>query len=70
MIKGYKYNGFAVDIWSTGIILFGMLCGYLPFEERDSRALFKKIVKCKVVCHKFLSNKCTKFVKKNFGGKS
>ena len=64
MIKGYKYNGFAVDIWSTGIILFGMLCGYLPFEERDSRALFKKIVKCKVVYPKFLSNNAQNLLKK------
>ena len=56
MIKGYKYNGFAVDIWTTGIILYGMLCGYLPFEEKDTKALFKKIVKCKVIYPKYISN--------------
>ena len=27
MIKGQKYNGFKIDIWSTGIILYAMLCG-------------------------------------------
>jgi serine/threonine protein kinase len=64
MIKGYKYNGFAVDIWSTGIILFGMLCGYLPFEERDSKALFKKIIKCKVIYPKFLSLNSKNLLKK------
>ena len=64
MIKGYKYNGFAVDIWSTGIILFGMLCGYLPFEERDNKALFKKIIKCKVVYPKFLSLNAQNLLKK------
>ena len=56
MIKGYKYNGFAVDIWTTGIILYGMLCGYLPFEEKDTKALFKKIIKCKVIYPKYVSN--------------
>ena len=56
MIKGYKYNGFAVDIWTTGIILYGMLCGYLPFEEKETKALFKKIIKCKVVYPKYVSN--------------
>ena len=25
---GKKYNGVEVDIWSSGIILFAMICGY------------------------------------------
>ena len=32
MIRGEEYNGADNDIWATGIILFAMLCGYLPFE--------------------------------------
>jgi len=32
MILGKKYSGLLVDIWSTGIILYAMACGYLPFE--------------------------------------
>jgi 5'-AMP-activated protein kinase catalytic alpha subunit len=28
MIAGKKYNGVEVDIWSSGIILFAMICGY------------------------------------------
>ena len=64
MIKGYKYNGFAVDIWSTGIILYAMLCGYLPFEERDNKALFKKIIKCKVVYPKFISANAKSLLKR------
>ena len=64
MIKGYRYNGFAVDIWSTGIILYAMLCGYLPFEERNNKALFKKIIKCKVVYPKFISPNAQSLLKK------
>ena len=64
MIKGYRYNGFAVDIWSTGIILYAMLCGYLPFEERDNKALFKKIIKCKVIYPKFISENPKNLIKK------
>jgi len=32
MIEGKSYQPVMVDIWSCGIILFAMLCGYLPFE--------------------------------------
>ena len=64
MIKGYKYNGFAVDIWTTGIILYGMLCGYLPFEEKDTKALFKKIIKCRVIYPKYISNNAQSLLRK------
>ena len=48
MIKGQQYNGFLSDIWSCGIILYVMLCGYLPFDGFTNNDLFKKILKCKV----------------------
>ena len=48
MVSGHKYNGFRIDIWSTGIILYAMLCGYLPFEDKDNEVLFKTILECNV----------------------
>ena len=54
MVAGKKYNGFKIDIWSTGIILFAMLCGYLPFEDKDNDALFEKILECKLVFPKYI----------------
>lgn len=44
MVSGKSYNGFYIDVWSTGIILFAMMCGYLPFEDPDNDVLFKKIL--------------------------
>ena len=46
MVKGDKYNGFKIDVWSTGIVLFALVCGYLPFEDPDNYKLYKKILKC------------------------
>ena len=48
IIKGEKYNGFKIDIWSTGIILYAMLCGYLPFEDNDKDNLLKKIMESNI----------------------
>ena len=45
MIVGQSYDGSKVDVWSCGIILFAMVCGYLPFEDPDTHELYKKIKK-------------------------
>jgi 5'-AMP-activated protein kinase catalytic alpha subunit len=44
MIAGKKYNGTNVDLWSCGVILFALICGYLPFEDPDTSKLYKKIL--------------------------
>ena len=54
MVSGKKYNGFKIDVWSTGIILYAMLCGYLPFEDKDNDILFEKILECKLIFPKYI----------------
>lgn len=44
MIAGKKYVGLRVDIWSAGVILYAMICGYLPFDDPDTQLLYKKIM--------------------------
>ena len=55
MVSGKKYDGIKIDIWSTGIILFAMLCGYLPFEDKDNDILFEKILECKLFFPKYVT---------------
>jgi len=64
MVGGNKYNGFYIDIWTIGIILFAMMCGYLPFEDKNNDILFKQILKCKLDYPKHLSEMAKDIMKK------
>ena len=55
MVSGFRYDGYKIDIWSSGVILFAMLCGYLPFEHKNNKILFQKILECKVKLPNHLS---------------
>ena len=44
MIAGKKYFGPLADLWSIGVILFALVCGFLPFEDANTATLYKKIL--------------------------
>jgi len=55
MIAGKRYHGLGSDIWSCGIILYAMTCGYLPFEDPNTNKLYKKILACDYKIPGFIS---------------
>ena len=56
ILKGFPYNGFKTDIWCCGIILYAMLCGYLPFDGDDNQEIFQSIVECEPEFPDFLED--------------
>ena len=64
MIKGQRYMGRCVDIWSCGVILYALLCGYLPFEDGNTSKLYDKIIHGQYTIPSHVSNEATDLIQK------
>ena len=64
MIAGKRYHGLQTDIWSSGVVFYAMVAGYLPFEDPKTSNLYKKIMAADYQMPKFLSPECKDFVQK------
>ena len=66
IINCKEYDGFKTDVWCCGVILYAMLCGFLPFEGENDTELFKSIVECDPEIPRELSKESRKLIRKIF----
>lgn len=62
LIKGLEYVGQKADIWSSGVVLFTLLCGHLPFEDSNTQSLYQKILNARYKFTCFLSKEAQTLV--------
>uniref|UniRef100_A0AAQ4NPM1 Maternal embryonic leucine zipper kinase n=1 Tax=Gasterosteus aculeatus aculeatus TaxID=481459 RepID=A0AAQ4NPM1_GASAC len=55
LIQGKSYIGSEADVWSMGVLLFALLCGYLPFDDDNCMVLYRKITRGKYDNPRWLS---------------
>ncbi|XP_070683588.1 maternal embryonic leucine zipper kinase [Pempheris klunzingeri] len=55
LIQGKAYIGSEADVWSMGVLLFALLCGYLPFDDDNCMVLYRKISRGKYDNPRWLS---------------
>ncbi|KAL2340595.1 hypothetical protein Fmac_008535 [Flemingia macrophylla] len=49
------YDGAKVDLWSCGVVLFVLMAGYLPFQDQNVMAMYKKIYRGEFRCPRWFS---------------
>lgn len=64
VISGKLYAGPEVDVWSSGVILYVMLCRRLPFDDESIPVLFKNISNGIYTLPKFLSPGAANLIKR------
>ncbi|KAJ5074019.1 serine/threonine-protein kinase brsk2 [Anaeramoeba ignava] len=63
VIEGIEYDGTKSDIWSCGVILYGLLTGKLPFDGESIKDVLLKVVDAKYTIPENLSPEKKELIK-------
>ena len=55
LITGNPYLGTEADVWSLGVLLYALLCGFLPFDDDNTAYLYRLIQRGKYEIPTWLS---------------
>ncbi|KAL8063547.1 hypothetical protein ABFX02_01G033200 [Erythranthe guttata] len=56
------YDGAKADIWSCGVVLYVLLAGFLPFQDENLAAMYRKIYKAEYECPPWFSAEAKRLI--------
>ncbi|KAF3942379.1 hypothetical protein ABW19_dt0204774 [Dactylella cylindrospora] len=62
VIRNLPYKGSAADIWSSGVILYGMLAHELPFDNSDVGVILTRVLRGLYSIPQFFSSEASNLV--------
>ncbi|KAK6526665.1 hypothetical protein TWF281_009869 [Arthrobotrys megalospora] len=64
VVQNLPYDGSAADIWSSGVILYGMLAHRLPFDDSDTSTILSRIVCAEYKLPRSVSSEAADLIKR------
>jgi len=64
IVSRRQYAPTPVDVWSFGVVLYAMMCGYFPFQGANSQELCRKIVKGKFELPSWVPEPCRDLIRR------
>lgn len=64
VINRKGYDGAKADIWACGVILYVLLAGYLPFQDKNLMDMYKKICKAELKWPSWFSSDVQKLLRR------